>query len=80
MFWTFHTDSSILISSDDCRFPHVMPDGNAALPGHHAPYFAGRGGGPRQPRGHGQPNGNGNGNGLEEKFNNMNIRDVRDLP
>ncbi|KAF9448191.1 hypothetical protein P691DRAFT_730183, partial [Macrolepiota fuliginosa MF-IS2] len=58
-------------NGDDCRFPHVMPDAAA----HHAPYFAGRGGGPRQPRGHAQPNGNGNGNGLEEKFNNLNIRD-----
>jgi hypothetical protein len=58
--------------SDDCRFPHVMPDG----PG---PYFTARGGGPRQPRGHSQSNNNGS-SGLEENFNNMNIRDVRDLP
>lgn len=56
-----------------------MPDSATAPTTHHAPYYAGRGGGPRQPRGHAQPNGI-NGHGLEEKFNNMNIRDVRDLP
>ncbi|KAF5352436.1 hypothetical protein D9756_006030 [Leucocoprinus leucothites] len=64
-------------NGDDCRFPHVMPD-NAA-PTHQSPYFAGRGGGPRHPRGHAHLNGTSNG-GLEEKFNNMNIRDESQTP
>ncbi|KAF7784034.1 hypothetical protein Agabi119p4_199 [Agaricus bisporus var. burnettii] len=56
-------------NGDDCRFPHIMPDGTSASTNHHTPFYAGRGGGPRQPRGQFLHN------GLEEKFNNMNIRD-----
>jgi len=45
-------------------------------------YFGGRAGSARQSRNHAHPNGNGNGNGnigLEEKMNNMKIRDVRGI-
>ncbi|KXN88724.1 hypothetical protein AN958_06591 [Leucoagaricus sp. SymC.cos] len=61
-------------NGDGCRFPHVMPDGLVPASTHHAPYFGGRAGGPRQPRGQVYPNGNLSG-GLEEKLNNLNIRD-----
>jgi len=41
-------------------------------------YFSGRAGSARQSRNHTHPNGNGN-IGLEEKMNNMKIRDVRGI-
>jgi hypothetical protein len=49
-----------------------MPDGATPSTNHHAPFYGGRGGGPRQSRGQFLHS------GLEEKLNNMNIRDVRD--
>lgn len=61
-----------IFSSDECRFPHVLPDGSGT---HQVPYFSGRGG-PR-PR---HVNGNGNGNGfhvINEKLAGMTVRDVR---
>jgi hypothetical protein len=58
------------VYSDDCRFPHVMPDG----PGpNHQGHFGGRGGGPR-PRG-GQPSGHAF-RVIEEKFAAMAIQEV----
>jgi hypothetical protein len=69
----YHSFVSIIFSltfcdSDDCRFPHVTPEG--PIP-HHG-YFSGRGSGSR-PRGH--INGNGFG-AIDEKLGGTSIRDV----
>ncbi|KAF9015578.1 hypothetical protein BDQ17DRAFT_1341310 [Cyathus striatus] len=56
-------------NGDDCRFPHVIPDTPGA---HHPSHFSAR-------AGHGGPRPRGNPNGqitsVEEKLNNLNIRD-----
>lgn len=55
------------ITSDDCRFPHVTPDGSGS---HHVPYYGGRGAlRPRQANGNGFP-------AIEEKIANLSIREV----
>jgi len=55
--------------SDDCRFPHVLPDNS----GPHQQFVGGRGGAPRS-----RPHVNGsNGIGtIEEKMSGMTLRDV----
>jgi hypothetical protein len=66
-------DQSVLIvniPSDECRFPHIMPENNGSAP---SSYFSGRSG-PR-PRGN-HANGNGYG-AIEEKLANMTVKDVR---
>jgi hypothetical protein len=56
--------------SDDCRFPHILPEGTASHP---STYFSGRGG--LRSRGN---NTNGNGNGtIEEKL--AGLKNVRTL-
>ncbi|KAI0778430.1 hypothetical protein BD413DRAFT_609042 [Trametes elegans] len=60
-------------NGDDCRFPHVLPDG----PGHHhPPHFAPRGG--HRPRPPFHVNGNGNGMAaLEDKFAALTTQDEK---
>ncbi|GBE77794.1 predicted protein [Sparassis crispa] len=58
-------------NGDECRFPHVLPDGAAP---HHPPHYSARGG--HRPRGppHAHPNGSAT---IEEKFSAMAVQDDR---
>jgi hypothetical protein len=65
---TFFLNSVVFVHSDDCRFPHVIPEGATSQPPSN---FSGRSG--QRPRAH--ANGNGIGT-IEEKFAGMTVRDV----
>lgn len=53
-------------NGDDCRYPHILPDGNGIHP---MPYFSGRGG--ARPR---HPNGNGI-TAVSERLSGLSVRD-----
>ncbi|KAF8632966.1 hypothetical protein AX15_001563 [Amanita polypyramis BW_CC] len=58
-------------NGDDCRFPHILPDGSASQ----NPYYSNRGGA----RMRGNSAGNGF-TGMDEKFANLHIRDDQSRP
>ena len=60
-------EKALIVIRDDCRFPHVLPDGSG--PGMHARV------GPR-PRPHSFGNGL---NGIEERMGAMQLREVSDF-